>query len=381
MKKIFKYMDKPLLIVTVALFIFGLVMVFSASNVTAYMSHAVSPYNYFIKQAIFLIGGLILSMIIIRFNTRSYGFFSWTLLILVTISLVLLLIIGKAKNQAVSWFDLGFISIQPSEFIKVISIVFLACYYDTNQKKLSSWAKSLFPIGICLLIAILIFLQPDLGTTIIFCCIVGTIFLSVPISKEIKYKTTFATLGFIFFGIVAIVGSGKGILLERQLERLNFSNPCSRILEDGNQVCNCYIAINNGGLTGVGLGNSTQKYLYLPEPYTDFIYAIIVEELGVITGVILILLYIFIIYRILLIGRRSPNNRGAVICYGVAMYIFLHVAVNLMGIMGIMPMTGVPLPFMSYGGSFTICLIAALTLVQRVSFENEVMKEKRKKNA
>ena len=377
MKKIFKYMDKPLLIITVALFVFGLVMVFSASNVTAYMSHAVSPYNYFIKQAIFLICGLILSMIIIRFNTRSYGFFSWTLLILVTISLVLLLIIGKAKNQAVSWFDLGFISVQPSEFIKVISIVFLACYYDTNQKKLNSWAKSLFPIGICLLIAILIFLQPDLGTTIIFCCIVGTIFLSVPISKEIKYKTTFATLGFIFFGIVAIVGSGKGILLERQF----FSNPCSRILEDGNQVCNCYIAINNGGLTGVGLGNSTQKYLYLPEPYTDFIYAIIVEELGVITGVILILLYIFIIYRILLIGRRSPNNRGAVICYGVAMYIFLHVAVNLMGIMGIMPMTGVPLPFMSYGGSFTICLIAALTLVQRVSFENEVMKEKRKKNA
>ena len=381
MKKIFKYMDKPLLIITVALFVFGLIMVFSASNVTAYMSHAVSPYNYFIKQAIFLIGGLILSMIIIRFNTRSYGFFSWTLLILVTISLVLLLIIGKAKNQAVSWFDLGFISVQPSEFIKVISIVFLACYYDTNQKKLNSWAKSLFPIGICLLIAILIFLQPDLGTTIIFCCIVATIFLSVPISKEIKYKITFATLGFIFFGIVAIVGSGKGILLERQLERLNFSNPCSRILEDGNQVCNCYIAINNGGLTGVGLGNSTQKYLYLPEPYTDFIYAIIVEELGVITGVILILLYIFIIYRILLIGRRSPNNRGAVICYGVAMYIFLHVAVNLMGIMGIMPMTGVPLPFMSYGGSFTICLIAALTLVQRVSFENEVMKEKRKKNA
>ena len=98
MKKIFKYMDKPLLIITVALFVFGLVMVFSASNVTAYMSHAVSPYNYFIKQAIFLIGGLILSMIIIRFNTRSYGFFSWTLLILVTISLVLLLIIGKAKT-------------------------------------------------------------------------------------------------------------------------------------------------------------------------------------------------------------------------------------------------------------------------------------------
>ena len=175
------------------------------------------------------------------------------------------------------------------------------------------------------------------------------------------------------FGVLVLFGSGKGVLLERQMQRFNFSNPCERILDTGNQVCNCYIAINNGGLTGVGLGNSTQKYLYLPEPYTDFIYAIIVEELGVVIGVILILLYIFILYRILLIGRRSPNNRGAVLCYGVASYIFFHIAVNLLGIMGLMPMTGVPLPFMSYGGSFTICLIAALTIVQRVSVENGML--------
>ena len=131
----------------------------------------------------------------------------------------------------------------------------------------------------------------------------------------------------------------------------------------------------------MGLGNSTQKYLYLPEPYTDFIYAIIVEELGVITGVALILCYIFILFRILLIGRKSPNNRGAVICYGVAIYIFLHIAINLLGIMGVIPMTGVPLPFMSYGGSFSLCLIAGLTLVQRVSVENGILAEKSVKHA
>lgn len=377
MKKIIKYIDKPLLLVTVILFICGLIMVFSASNVTAYMSHAVSPYNYFVKQLIFLIVGLILSLIMIKFNTRSYGFFSWGLLIITTISLAVLLVIGSAKNQAISWYKLGPISIQPSEFIKVITIVFLAHYYDKNQKKLNSWTKSLFPIAIALAVAALIFLQPDLGTTIIYCAIVGMIFLSVPISKEIKYKTVFIALGFIFFGVITIIGSGKGILLERQLERFDFANPCAKILDNGNQVCNCYIAINNGGLTGVGLGNSTQKYLYLPEPYTDFIFAIIVEELGIIVGIALILMYIFLLFRILLIGRRSPNNRGAVLCYGVATYIFLHIAVNLMGIMGIMPMTGVPLPFMSYGGSFTISLIAALTIVQRVSIENGILKEKR----
>ena len=107
----------------------------------------------------------------------------------------------------------------------------------------------------------------------------------------------------------------------------------------------------------------------------------IVEELGVITGVLLILCYMFIIFRILLIGRKSPSNRGAVLCYGVAIYLFLHIAVNLLGIMGVIPMTGVPLPFMSYGGSFTLCLIAGLTLVQRVSVENGMLAEKSVKNA
>ncbi len=376
MRKMIKYLDKSLLFATVLLFIIGLVMVFSASNVTAYMSHAVSPYNYFIKQLVFLITGLFLSFLMIQFNTKSYGMFSWGLLIITTVSLTVLLMIGNAKNQAVSWFDLGFISIQPSEFVKVITIVFLAHYYDKNQKKLNSWGKSLFPIGICGIIAGLIFLQPDLGTTIIYCAIVGIIFLSVPITKEIKYKTLFAIIGIILCGIIVLLGSGKGVLLERQMERFDFSNPCSKILSTGNQVCNCYIAINNGGLTGVGLGNSTQKYLYLPEPYTDFIFAIIVEELGIVTGIFIILLYIFILFRILMIGRKSPSNRGAVLCYGVATYIFLHIAVNLMGIMGIMPLTGVPLPFMSYGGSFTICLIAALTIVQRVSVENGILNEK-----
>ena len=375
MKKIIKYIDKPLLIVTIILFIVGLIMVFSASNVTAYMSYAASPYNYFFKQGLVLIAGLIMFLVLINFSTKSYGFFSWTLLIAFTASLIILLIYGTAKNKAISWFDFGFFSLQPSEFIKVISIVFLATYYDRNQNKLNSWGKSLFPVGICIIIAGLIFLQPDLGTTIIYGLIVIIIFLAVPIAGEIKYKTIFAGVGFIVVAAIVIFSSGKGVLLERQMERFDYKNPCDKILSNGSQVCNCYIAINNGGLTGVGLGNSTQKYLYLPEAYTDFIFAIIVEELGVITGVILILSYIFVIFRILLIGRKCPNNRGAVICYGVAFYIFLHVAVNLLGIMGLMPMTGVPLPFMSYGGSFSLCLIAALSLVQRVNIENNLMKE------
>ena len=378
MKKIIKYVDKPLLIVSVLLFIIGLIMVFSASNVTAYMSHEVSPYNYFIKQAFFLGVGLIMSLIMIKFTTKAYGVFSWGLLLIIIVSLLMLLVIGQAKNRAISWYDLGPISIQPSEFAKVITIVWLARYYEKN-KKMTSYTKSLFPIGVCLLITFLIFIQPDLGTAIIYTVIVGVMFLAAPIIKEIKTKTIFALLGLIAFAGVVLIGSGKTVLLERQLERFDFTNPCDKLLTTGNQVCNCYIAINNGGLTGVGLGNSTQKYLYLPEPYTDFIFAIIVEELGIIFGVGIIVMYIFLLYRILKIGRDSPTNRGALLCYGVAVYIFLHIVINLMGIFGLMPMTGVPLPFMSYGGSFTICLIAALTIVQRVSVENGLCKEKGRK--
>ena len=376
MRKIIKYLDKPLLFSTILLFIIGLIMVFSASNVTAYMSHAVSPYNYFFKQGFFLIVGFFLFLFMIKFNTKSYGMFSWGLLLICMCSLVVLLIYGNAKNQAISWFDLGFVSIQPSEFIKVITIVFLAQYYDKNSKRLNTWTKCLFPMGICGIVAALIFIQPDLGTTIIYCGIVGIIFVAVPMLKEIKYKTIIAIVGLIVFAVLVLFGSGKGVLLQRQMERFNYKDPCARILDTGNQVCNCYIAINNGGLTGVGLGNSTQKYLYLPEPYTDFIFAIIVEELGVVTGVFIILVYMFVLLRILIIGRRSPTNKGAIMCYGVATYIFFHIAINLLGIMGMMPMTGVPLPFMSYGGSFTICLIAALTIVQRVSVENGILKEK-----
>lgn len=376
MRKIIKYVDKPLLIVSVILFIFGLIMVFSASNVIAYMSHEVSASYYFIKQAAFLIAGAILTIIMLRFTTKSYGVLSWALLILFTISLVILLIFIAPKNKAQSWFDLGPISIQPSEFIKVIIIVWLAYFYELKHKKLNTYATSLFPIFICLGIALLIFLQPDLGTTIIFCAIVAAIFFAVPIAKEIKKRTVFMALGLVAFVAVIFIGTGSQLLQSRQLERFDFFRPCDKLLTTGNQVCNCYIAINNGGLTGTGLGNSTQKYLYLPEPYTDFIFAIIVEELGVLTGIGLILAYVFILYRILLIGRNSPTNRGATMCYGVAIYIFLHIAVNLLGIFGLMPMTGVPLPFMSYGGSFTICLIAALAIVQRVSVENGIAKER-----
>ena len=166
-------------------------MVFSASNVTAYMSHAVSPYNYFLKQGIILIIGAVFSFVMIRFNTNTYDWASRLLTLIMTVLLVLVLFMGDEKNQTVSWFDLGYFSFQPAEFIKIITIVFLADYYEKNKNNLTSWWKSLYPIVISVVIAALIFLEPDLGTTIIYSAIVFAIFLAVPIAKEIKFKTIF----------------------------------------------------------------------------------------------------------------------------------------------------------------------------------------------
>lgn len=372
MGRTFKYIDKSLLIVSVLLFILGLVMIFSASNVTAYMRYATTPYYYFLRQALFLIAGVVLFFFVIKFNTKFYGIISGALLLAIISSLFALLIVGKTKNQAVSWFDLGFFSLQPSEFAKVISIIWMAHYYEEKRDKLNSYFVSLFPILVCGIVAALIFAQPDLGTTIIYLIIVALVFMSEPIPKMMKAKLIIIVLGGILLMGVVVLGTGKSLILERQLARFNFTRPCDRLLTDGNQVCNGYIAMNNGGLWGKGLGNSTQKYLYLPEPYTDFIFTVVIEELGGVAGIFILLMYIFLLYRILIIGRRSHTNRGCAMCYGVAVYIFCHIAVNLLGIMGLMPMTGVPLPFMSYGGSFTICLIAALTVVQRVSVETGI---------
>lgn len=370
--KTLRHLDRWLLLSSVILFVFGLVMVFSSSNVAAFMRYSASPYRFVVKQALFLLAGIIFACIAIRFSTKFYGFISWPGLLIITIILAAVLLYGKLSHGAVSWIEIGPFTFQPSEFAKIIMIVWMASFYDINRHKLNTYKVSLFPLLLCSIIVGLILLQPDMGTAIIFVGIVAFIFLLVPIDTKIKVKTCLIVLLFVILGIIGIVLSGNNLVFQHQINRFNFHNPCSEenFYDQGNQVCNGYIAMNNGGLFGKGLGNSTQKYLYLPDSHTDFIFPIIVEELGLLTAYFILLLYLILLFRIVIIGRKSNNNRNAIMCYGIAFYIFLHIVINLMGVMGMMPMTGVPLPFISYGGSFTICLVVALTIVQRISIEN-----------
>ncbi len=374
-KDIIKNLDKPLFFLTLVLFVLGLVMVFSASSVTSYMNGG-SPYAYFFRQGLFLIVSFIFCIFMVKFNTKLYGIISNLLLVAFVAVLILLLIYGSATNYAISWIPIGPFTLQPSEFIKVIMIVFMARFYEVHEKRLNNFFIAIIPLIIGVVITFLIMLQPDLGTAIIFAVLTGLMFFSSPVSKTIKLKVVGLFAGMVVIVALVLIMSGGSILQARQLERFNFTRPCDRLLDTGNQVCNGYIAINNGGLTGIGLGNSTQKYLYLPYPYTDFIFAVIVEELGLVVGILIIIAYLYLLYRILKIGRESYTNRGALLCYGVAVYIFLHISINLMGLFGLMPMTGVPLPFMSYGGSFTLCLMVSLAMVQRVNIENKLRDKK-----
>lgn len=380
MRKLFSKMDIPLFIMVVLYVALGLVMIYSASNITAVVRYGYQPYHFFIRQAIFVLVSFFIGfLIVLRFPTRNYGALAWPLVFLLIGSLALLFVKGKIAGGAISWFDLKYFKVQPSEFAKSILVIFMAIYYNKlHYKKVKNIYAYFVPLGFAAIIIGLVFMQPDLGSAAIIAGIVFLTFISIPVvQNNIMKFIKIIAIGCIL-SMVAFLYSGNDFLSSIQKGRLNFRNPCSRYTETtGYQVCNGFIAINNGGLFGVGLGNSTQKYLYLPESHTDFIFPIIVEELGLVTGIIIILGYAYILSRILKIAKTSENLRCSILAYGTFWYFTLHILVNLLGVLALIPLTGVPLPFLSYGGSFTVNAIIMIFVVERVNIENKINKTKR----
>ena len=371
MKKIFSKLDKPLLIVSIIFFVFGLIMILSASSMESYMRYEYSPYHYFFRQAVFILIGFLIFLFVIIFPTKNYKKMDIFLMVIIILSLMGLLIYGYAANNAVSWYKIGPVTIQPSEFAKLAVIIYLSCYYEKNKDKMEMQWHVIKPILFIVIIVLLVAIQPDMGTALIIMFITLIVFYGVPISKKSRHMFNKIFVGGFLVVLLVLITSGGKLLKSYQLERFNFLDPCERYQEDsGYQLCNSFIAFKNGDLNGQGLGDSTQKYLYLPESYTDFIFPIIVEEWGLIVGIIILIGYMFILFRIIKIARRASNLKNSLISYGVFAYLLTHIMVNLGGVMGLIPLTGVPLPFLSYGGSYVICLMIALGLVQRVAIES-----------
>jgi len=375
MKKVFSKLDKPLLFITILLCSIGLLMVFSSSMAAAILRYDKTPTYFFVRQLIFFIVAFIGGFIIIRIPTRWYKKVSWLAIIGIMGILIALLFYGTITNHVQSWFYIpgtGF-AIQPSEFAKSFLIIFMACFYNNLiTKKVNNIYLYLIPLSIALILGILIMMQPDFGSAAILMAIGFCIFISIPMVKSNLPKIMMILgIGAIVF-VMALLYSGAEILNSDQMERFKFQNPCQRYQEDtGYQVCNGFIAINNGGLTGVGIGNSTQKYLYLPESHTDFIFAILVEELGLLVGIGVLILYALLLYRLLKIAKEAYILRNSILAYGTFWYFTFHIIINLCGMLSILPLTGVPLPLMSYGGSSTLNFIAMLFISQRVAIENK----------
>ena len=383
-KSIFKLLrdiDKPLLFVSISLFVFGLLNIVTASSRAAVVNYDVSIYYYFYKQLVFIITGLIGSIIILKTDTKYYKIFIYMLFV-IAVLLNLWALTSREIGGSTNWIDFKIIKVQPSELSKPIIIIFIALLFEKYYKKLRTVNINHYDIiGRILLIALvipaIIVLQKDLGTLLITLFIIAMMFLASPILKTDKVKTIIFMIGLLIAGLVVIYMVQGYILNDARKSRFtSFFDPCGNYENGGYQVCNSYIAINDGGIFGLGIGKSKQKYSYIPEPHTDSAFAIIAEEYGIYRTIFIFIGYIIVLQRILSISAKSTTLRGRYICLGVASYIFAHIFVNLGGMFGLIPLTGVPLPFLSYGGSFTLSLISSLALVQRVNIETKNQKIK-----
>ena len=374
LKQAFKDMDKVLLVCSIILFVFGLLNIVTASSQVAVLKYNMSLYNYFFKQLGILIGGTLVSLYIITKPTRNYRLLGLILFIIVASLTIAVSLVGNNWSGNKNWISILGFNFQPSEFAKpvmvvILSVLFELFYFKLRQPKVDHNSMIAVILFVGLFFPMMVFLQKDIGTMIILLTIFLSMFFTSPILKKDKLRVL------VIIGITAVIGvfiisanAGK-LLSEKQLARFNFFDPCSRYESGGYQICNGFIAINKGGLFGVGIGNSTQKS-YIPEAHTDSVFAIIAEEYGYIISSLILFLYLIVLYRILKISNNSKTIRGKYISFGIAIYIFCHILVNLGGLFGIIPLTGVPLPFLSYGGSFTISLVCALAVVQRIHIEN-----------
>lgn len=382
-KQNLKNMNGLLLFLTMLMFIYGLFNIVTASSREAEVMYNVSLYYYFFRQLKMLVLGLIGSFIIINVDTKKYPFISFILYIIIFGLLIYMLFHGTADRGSINWINLPFIGrFQPSEAAKPISIVFFAFILDKLSKQVNDesnqrW-KYIFALFLVMFILPgIIFFQNDMGTAFILLSITGIMFLGGPVKTKDKIRA-----GMICALLIVLVGGAryvtKGyVLTEEQVSRItDFVKPCNKYTDGGYQACNDFIAINNGGLRGVGIGESKQKYSYIPEPHTDSVFAIIAEEYGFIFTTAIMVIYFLILRTILKIAYDADNLMNKYICLGCAGYIFLHVVINIGGLIGLLPMTGVPLPFLSYGGTFAISLIGMLAIVQRVAIETNLNKKK-----
>lgn len=374
-KNNFKKMDKWLLFSTIALLIIGILSIVSASSRETVVRYNYSMYYFFNKQMMVILLSFVLCLIIIFLPTKYYKILAPVAFLGIGGLIFSLFVIGSIKRGSQGWLEKGG---QPSELAKPVIIMMLALLFDyyykiVKRKQTFNWI--IYFILFCLIgvfLPIVTLMQGDMGTALLTIGISGIMLLSGPVSKKTTFKCIMSGLILALVGASILTLARGYVFSDEQIERLTeFYNPCSRYEDSGYQICNGFIAMNDGGLTGLGIGKSRQKYSYIPDPHTDSIFAVIIEETGLLMGFIILFLYFLMISRILGISQRTKNIRNRYMAFGIAIYLFLHILFNLGGLLGLLPLTGVPLPLITYGGSFTLSFLCSLALVQRICIESK----------
>lgn len=354
--KITETLDWGILLTTVFLMAIGLLCVYSSTSGTG--------SGIFFKQLLWICIGTVFLVVAFAVDYRSLMYSAWPLYGAVVAILVLVLIFGREISGARRWLIFGPFRMQPSELAKVFVIIWMAYWAEKKKHIIIHGMRELFFPALVILVPVtLILLQPDLGTAGIVCFIAAAMFLMLGIRRS-----TLLTLGSLFLaGLPFLWFSLRDY---QRLRILTFLDPSRDPLGSGYHAIQSKIAVGSGGLIGKGFLHGTQTQLkFLPEHHTDFIFSVVAEEWGFLGSGLLIFLYMMLITKIITVGLKAKDRFGALLCFGIAAYFTLHVFINISMAVGIFPVVGVPLPFISYGGSFMvinlICIGIALNVAWR----------------
>ena len=355
-----KHVDFTLLITIIILAIFGIICVYSASNIAAKYKYN-DEFYFFKRQLLFLVIGFILMFFVSKIDLDKVKKYTSYIFYFVLILLILVLIpgIGKVAGGARSWIGFGVFSIQPAEFMKIALILLLSKYLSSYFEELKKFINFMIILLLIGLIFGIILLQPDFGTGLVI-VLSGFILLFIG-GVPIKY--------FVLLGIIGLFGLGGLIISEpyRMKRIFAFLDPWSDPLGSGFQGIQSLFALSPSGLFGLGFNNSIQKHFFLPEPQNDFIFAIIAEEFGLFGGLFVILSYFVIFIKSIKISSRVSDNYKSFLSIGLGVSILVQVFINICVVIGLLPITGITLPIISYGGSSLIITLVSLGLLLNIS--------------
>ncbi|MCY8372574.1 putative lipid II flippase FtsW [Bacillus haynesii] len=356
-----KKLDYVLIASVLFLSTFGLLMVYSAGYPLGYMKYHDGSY-FFMKQLQWLLIGLTFFSAAVFFPYKAYSKLIRFLVKLSFLMLILVLLpgIGMEKNNSQRWIQLGSLIIQPSEAVKLVMVIYFAYVYAKKQRYIADFGKGVMPpLLILAAVFFLILKQPDLGTAVSILLSCGAVLLCAGLRiRHLLLLGTMAGTGIVYFAMTA----------QYRLKRLtSFSDPFQNENGDGYQLINSYLAIDSGGLWGNGLGNSVQKLGFLPEAHTDFIMAVITEELGGVGLVMIIGAYLLIMFRGVRIASKIDDPFGKLLAVGLTFQIMIQALFNLGAVFGLLPITGIPLPFVSYGGSSLMFMLMSAGILVNLS--------------